>query len=265
MLNKTISIDQEVNSLSDSEALIFTWIISFLNKNGCFHGDEKVIKSLVFPLKKSVTPSKIRAALLRAEQKTLVFFYSVGSKSFICYPKFERNQPGLRKDREGLDGIPEPKSSDLLPQKLGKETESCGNPDAISPQKVKVKVKGVIPNGEGEGVRCKEEVPPPAAPLSEKEKAFFAVYEKYLGTVPSILVSELRLATNAYPLDWVQDAFITMSEANVDRPCWKYVRTILDRWASEGRKVDKPKGDPTEDPNEFARRYGHLLKKEVKP
>jgi hypothetical protein len=117
----------------------------------------------------------------------------------------------------------------------------------------------LIPNGEGEGVRCNA---PPSSPLSEKEKEFFAVYEKHLGTVPSILVPELRLAAATYPLDWVKDAFTTMSEANVDKPCWRYVNSVLVRWASEGRNVKK-KQPSDENPAEFERRYGAFLKKET--
>lgn len=105
-----------------------------------------------------------------------------------------------------------------------------------------------------------------SSPLSEKEKAFFAVYENQFGTVPSILVPELRLAANSYPLDWVKDAIISMlegvKEGRVNNPSWRYIKSILRNWAIEGRHVTKSrKAQPSDDdPGEYQRRYGHLVK-----
>ena len=256
MLNKTISIDQSLNSLTDREALIFTWLIPHLNKNGCFYGDEKVIKSLVFPLKTSITPTKIRAALHKIAQKTLIDFYKTRGVLYISFPGFDKNQPGLRKEREGDSDIPEPENGDLLPQNVGVVTANCGSSaDILSPEVKGVRLR-LIPTVEGEGVKG---IPPPASPLTEKETEFFAVYEKYLGTIPSIIVPELRLAAGIYPLDWVKDAFIETVE-HAEKPCWRYAHNTLIRWTSDGRDVAKKKQPSDNDPNEFERRYGHIRK-----
>ena len=48
-----------------------------------------------------------------------------------------------------------------------------------------------------------------------------------------MLAEELREAERTYPQSWLEEAFRIAVELNVRQ--WKYIRTILERWAAEGK------------------------------
>ncbi len=76
-----------------------------------------------------------------------------------------------------------------------------------------------------------------AAPPAERDPAakadIVAWYEGAIGTVPPVLVEELREAEAVYPADWIEDAF--REAARLNHRSWLYVRRILERWDEEGR------------------------------
>ncbi len=73
---------------------------------------------------------------------------------------------------------------------------------------------------------------PPSRP------SIFALYEQNVGLVQPIIAQELMEAEDTYPAAWIEDAFRIAAERNVRN--WRYVRAILERWATEG------KGDETD-------------------
>lgn len=68
----------------------------------------------------------------------------------------------------------------------------------------------------------------------------FVLYEQNIGPLYPLIVEELKEAEEAYPPEWVEDAFREAVSQNKRR--WSYVRAILERWAKEGRGElkDKP-------------------------
>jgi hypothetical protein len=48
-----------------------------------------------------------------------------------------------------------------------------------------------------------------------------------------MLVEELSLASQQYPLDWIEAALREAVELNIRN--WRYVRRILERWETDGR------------------------------
>ena len=70
--------------------------------------------------------------------------------------------------------------------------------------------------------------PPPAS-----QRSIFALYEQNVGLVQPIIAQELMEAEEHYPAEWIEDAFRIASERNVRH--WRYIRAILERWASEGK------------------------------
>lgn len=107
MLNKKISLDEAVDDLScDTSRLLFSWLISHLDYNGCYFGDAEIVKSNIFPLRKDISAKKIERFLQEMEKKYLIIRYWVGKMQYLFMPSFDKNQPNLRKDREANSDIP---------------------------------------------------------------------------------------------------------------------------------------------------------------
>ena len=68
----------------------------------------------------------------------------------------------------------------------------------------------------------------------EPERAsIMELYEQNIGLLQPLLVEELLEAEQTYPAEWITEAFRLAVENNVRR--WKYIRSILERWAREGK------------------------------
>lgn len=74
-------------------------------------------------------------------------------------------------------------------------------------------------------------------PVSGREPVYSTspqIWQAAFGTpMPPILTEELKAAEARYGADWLHDAF-SEAAANNARS-WRYVRTILERWETEGR------------------------------
>ncbi|HEX8684736.1 MAG TPA: DnaD domain protein [Ardenticatenaceae bacterium] len=91
-----------------------------------------------------------------------------------------------------------------------------------------------------EGALLPETMAQPAepVPLPQERPNIFALYEQNVGLLQPIIAEELREAERDYPLDWLEDAFQVAAERNVRN--WRYIRSILERWAQEGRDDGQP-------------------------
>jgi DnaD/phage-associated family protein len=77
-----------------------------------------------------------------------------------------------------------------------------------------------------------------AEPAAGRERPnIFVLYEQNIGLLQPIIAEELQEAENTYSPEWIEDAFRIAVENNVRS--WKYVRRILERWATEGKDGDK--------------------------
>lgn len=101
-----------------------------------------------------------------------------------------------------------------------------------------------------------------AAPLviREQRPSIFRLYEEHIGTITPIIGDRLVEAEDAYPPDWIEDAFREAAELNVRN--WRYIEKMLKNWAEEGRPNETPGPDSFEDQK---RRYlggplGHVVR-----
>lgn len=62
----------------------------------------------------------------------------------------------------------------------------------------------------------------------------FTLYEQNIGLVTPLIADELREAEEAYPPEWIEDAF--REAVSLNKRSWKYIRAILERWRAEGRE-----------------------------
>jgi DnaD/phage-associated family protein len=91
----------------------------------------------------------------------------------------------------------------------------------------------------------------------------YELYEQNIGLLTPLLAEELRDAAVAYPAAWIEDAF---REAVVEnKRSWRYVRRILESWASRGRGTSGAtwrRPDPPEDPRKYLEgRYGWIVRR----
>jgi hypothetical protein len=111
MITNQISRDKKVDSLSDDTSrLAFTWLITFADNEGRVPGDPAIVRSMVFPRREDVTVEQMRGYITEWNLTGLVVWYEANDDLYIWFPAFEKNQPGLRKDREPDSIIPPPPS-----------------------------------------------------------------------------------------------------------------------------------------------------------
>jgi DNA replication protein len=98
-----------------------------------------------------------------------------------------------------------------------------------------------------EGVRVETPLPPRDGSV---EPNIFSLYEENIGAITPLLAEDLREAEATYPPAWIEDAVREAVELN--KRSWRYVRSILRRWETEGRD-EEHRRDPEAD--WLARRY----------
>lgn len=124
MLQKRISNSRKMANLSsDTVRLLYTWMLSHLDINGCFYADPVMVNNIVFtrlqkPLK------QISEALDELERVGLINRYKTDGEQYLQYPDFEDKQPSLQRDREGTPNIPPPTPDQL-------KSESGVNQDEV--------------------------------------------------------------------------------------------------------------------------------------
>lgn len=100
-----------------------------------------------------------------------------------------------------------------------------------------------------------------AAPLPTRRPTIFELYEQNIGLLTPLLVEELREAAETYPPAWIAEAF--REAVGYNRRHWRYVRRILDNWATQGRGERGAAGGRPQAPRDPQRylegQYGHLI------
>ena len=69
--------------------------------------------------------------------------------------------------------------------------------------------------------------------LEVERPNIFVLYEQNIGLLTPLIAEELRDAEKTYPADWIEEAFRIAVEHNARH--WRYVRSVLERWATEGK------------------------------
>jgi len=138
MLNKSVCASVKFNSLPDDTCrLLATWIIAHLDMNGVFYADPVMVKSMVFPRRADVAIEQVEGCLDAMENIGLMFRFDANGDRWQCWPGFDENQPGLRKEREST-GFPFPECCRIV---AGTMTDDCRNDDGKMPAEGEVKEK----------------------------------------------------------------------------------------------------------------------------
>lgn len=81
--------------------------------------------------------------------------------------------------------------------------------------------------------------------LEVERPNIFVLYEQNIGLLTPLIAEELRDAEKTYPADWIEEAFRIAVEHNARH--WRYVRSVLERWAAEGKDSEKARRGSEED------------------
>ena len=112
--------------------------------------------------------------------------------------------------------------------RVGETTDTCYFLNTPSNQRL---VERVL-RGETT-LRLPAATPLPAAPVPEPRPNIFELYEQNIGLLTPLIAEELLEASRAYPAEWIEDAF--REAVGYNRRHWRYIRRILETWATEGR------------------------------
>lgn len=155
MINSAICMDKRVNELSDDTSrLAFTWLITFADCEGRTHGDPALLCSTLFPRRRDIDNERMETYIRQWADLGLVIWYEAEDDLWIEFPAFEKNQPGLRKEREPKSTIPSPSNGkilagclpDVIQQSDGVEPENI--PHKLSEQKLSEEKRSETPRGD---------------------------------------------------------------------------------------------------------------------
>jgi DnaD/phage-associated family protein len=209
MINNAISRDKDIADLSsDSCRLFFTWWISHADKNGRVYADPDVAKSTVVPRLKHITAEDIAGYIKEIEEKEFIIVYEVDGDIYAEFIEFEKNQIGLRKDREPDSEIPAPPIR-----------QTSGN----HPEDIRTKLKEV---------KLKED---------KHGAAVYSAYQNNIGLLSGVISEKLDADIVEYTAAWVIDAI--EESTRQEKRSLAYIEGILKRWKRDGKGTDKPTGN----------------------
>jgi len=79
----------------------------------------------------------------------------------------------------------------------------------------------------------------------------YKLYEANIGLLTPMMAEALRDAETGYPQEWIREAIQIAVDYN--KRSWAYCKTILDRWAVEGKDSGRQKGDRAGEMSEVER------------
>jgi len=114
MLHAKISTSLQVDNLSESAQLLFTWMIAHADDEGRLKGDAKSVKAMVVPMKKW-SIKKIEICLVAMQNEGLIYRWQTKNEWIIEFVKWTDHQY-IQKDRFKASTLPkyEPDSGHSL-------------------------------------------------------------------------------------------------------------------------------------------------------
>lgn len=215
-ISNKISKSARVNKLGFAPALLYTLMITHLDCEGRMHGDPRIVKNTVFPLRDNVTVKQVDQWLkdmadMKKNGQGLIVRYEVDHETYIWFPGFEGEQVNLRKDREAPSVIPPPPG---LPPPVEKP-----EPEAV--------------NGTGDTI------------LDPNFAAIVNAFHSEIGMISSTIKDKLEAICGEYPVEVVTDAISEAARQN--HRSLAYVEGILKRWKVDGKGSKKAPGKKEDD------------------
>lgn len=268
MINSAICADKRINELcDDTSRLAFTWLVTFADVEGRTYGDPALLRSQLFPRRTDITAERMEEYIREWAAAGLVIWYEAKDDLWIEFPAFEKNQIGLRKDREPGSEIPAPEEGrikdvngqDEVPSAAGTDPEhirqtsgsdpaecrqDAGSmPEEIRPKRReekrregKVRARAIPRNGSDNDP---QNTPDPTSTPSER--LFQLVHEAGI-TVTQMMAQEYEDLLSEVDISFLELAFQEAERTN-SMPVPRWLRKVIDRCAREQCRPGEWPGD----------------------
>ena len=168
---------------------------------------------MVFPRRTDVTAEDVEKYITEWQKEGLIEWYKRDGDTWIQFPNFDKNQAGLRKDREAPSAIPPLRTnSGLTPDEI-----------PVKRKEVNLKEKKTITPGD--------------------------IYRMFENNIQPITESTQRIVDGwieDYPITWIPDATDAAVLQGVRKPA--YVEAILKNWKTNGKDSGKKKPPAADTP-----------------
>lgn len=92
IIKESIRTSKKLNSLSDFQFRLWTYLLTYVDDYGRGSADPELLKGFVFPRRKGVTESTIKAGLTDLANTGLIDLYEVDGESYLCFPTWAEHQ-----------------------------------------------------------------------------------------------------------------------------------------------------------------------------
>ena len=92
IIKESIRTSKNVNSLSDFEFRVWTYLITYVDDYGRGSADPELLKGMVFPRRQGLTEQQITKALDTLANTGMVILYTVDGEPYLCFPKWDKHQ-----------------------------------------------------------------------------------------------------------------------------------------------------------------------------
>ena len=146
MISKDTAGDKKFNDMPDDTCRV-AWLllITQTDREGRVPGDPAYVRSLVFPRRTDVSAEQMERYIQWWSDNQMIVWYETKGDKYICFLNFDKNQLGLRKDREPESVIPAPPSGEHpedIRQPSGNVPEDGWKGDGLREEKGKEEKSG---------------------------------------------------------------------------------------------------------------------------
>ena len=137
MLKESIRTSKSVNSLTDFQFRVWTYLITYVDDFGRGSADPEILKGMVFTRRKGVTEAQIEKALAELANIGMVNLYEVDGEPFFYFPNWGDHQ----RMRTTKAKYPAPEDGNAICSNLPQVAASCGELPPEVEEKPKEKPK----------------------------------------------------------------------------------------------------------------------------
>ena len=119
-ISNKIIFDRQINELSnDTCRLAYTWAITLADKEGRIIGEPEILLAQLFPRRRDITVEDIQSFINEWVSAGFIFIYlGRDGDKVIRFKNFEKNQVGLRKDKEPESSFDDPSACRIIAGKV---------------------------------------------------------------------------------------------------------------------------------------------------
>lgn len=135
MLKRVIATSKKLSLVkTDSARLLYTWLLPFLDVNGCYYAEPEIIKGNIVPRLKTFDEKNIQEYLDDLNSLGLISVYNFENEHYLKLTNFLEHQC-IYRDREAKPTIPTP---ELLMRRSGvTHVTACEGPHKAKQSKLK--------------------------------------------------------------------------------------------------------------------------------